>query len=78
MIRFFFISLTFALFAFYGCTSNERPSTSGDKESSGIQKRLDKYVKVKLKADVSHLSQNQKEMVILLIEASKFMDTIFW
>ena len=39
---------------------------------------LTKYVSVKLEADLSHLSDNQRKMIPLLIEAAKQMDAAFW
>ena len=40
--------------------------------------RFDIYATVRLTADLSGLDENQKEMVRLLIEASKIMDELFW
>lgn len=40
--------------------------------------RLDIYKEVTLSADLSHLSDNQKKMLALLIDASKIMDDLFW
>jgi len=40
--------------------------------------RLDIYKEVTLSADLSHLSENQKQMLALLIDASKIMDDLFW
>ena len=40
--------------------------------------RLDIYKEVTLSADLSHLSANQKQMLALLIDASKIMDDLFW
>ncbi|WDD97972.1 dipeptidyl-peptidase 3 family protein [Thalassomonas actiniarum] len=42
------------------------------------QNKLDIYKTVTLKADLSHLSANQKKMLSLLIDASKIMDGLFW
>ena len=39
---------------------------------------LDKYTKFSLKTDVSKLSNGQKSMIPLLIEAAKIMDELFW
>lgn len=39
---------------------------------------VDKYVTVKLTADIDHLSANEKEMLKLLFEAAQLMDDIFW
>ncbi|MCV2884816.1 Zn-dependent hydrolase [Aestuariibacter sp. AA17] len=43
-----------------------------------LDSRLDIYHPVTLEADLSHLSDNQKKMVALLIDASKIMDDLFW
>lgn len=40
--------------------------------------RLDIYQSVDLTADLSHLSAAQREMISLLIDASKIMDDLFW
>lgn len=42
------------------------------------KKRLDIYSTVRLTADINHLSDNQKSMLVKLIEASKIMDELFW
>ena len=47
-------------------------------ELTAMQKNLQKYVSVKLTADIAHLSDNEKEMLKLLFEAAKLMDDIFW
>jgi hypothetical protein len=40
--------------------------------------RFDIYADVRLSADLKHLDANQKQMIVLLIEASKIMDELFW
>ncbi|WP_133470242.1 dipeptidyl-peptidase 3 family protein [Paraglaciecola marina] len=40
--------------------------------------RLNIYYPVKLKADTSHLSKNQKDMLVVLIDAAEIMDNLFW
>jgi len=40
--------------------------------------RFDIYAEVTLTADLSHLSDRQKQMVSLLIDAAKITDDIFW
>jgi hypothetical protein len=42
------------------------------------QYRLDIYKTVTLDADLSHLSNNQRKMLALLIDASKIIDDLFW
>ncbi|MDN5217157.1 Zn-dependent hydrolase [Fulvivirgaceae bacterium BMA12] len=48
------------------------------RQDSIMQANLDKYVTVKLTADLSHLSENQKKMISLLIKVGEVMDEIFW
>jgi hypothetical protein len=40
--------------------------------------RFDIYATVRLTADLSHLDEQQRQMIPLLIEASKIMDELYW
>ncbi len=51
---------------------NEEPT------QSEMQKKLDKYVSVKLTSDVSKLSENERKMIPLLIKAADKMNDLFW
>jgi hypothetical protein len=53
------------------------PETEVTQEAAG-NSRFDIYATVRLTADTSHLSDNQKQMVGLLIKASTIMDDLFW
>jgi hypothetical protein len=64
------------LMAFAAC--NGKKGKDADQTKSKIQLKVEDYEKVKLTADISHLSENQKQMLILLIEASTIVDEIFW
>ena len=46
--------------------------------SSGIQELVDQYATVRLTSDLSHLSESDREVVRLLIEAVQPMDEVFW
>ena len=48
-----------------------------DNEMS-IDDRLNQYTEFTLTADISSLSDNQKEIIKLLIDAGKAMDEVFW
>jgi hypothetical protein len=73
---------------FSGCTentdstdssaSNDNGEKSNNLEFNSDRDRLNIYHPVDLTADLSALSSNQKEMLLLLIEASKIMDDLFW
>ena len=43
-----------------------------------IQQRVGQYVPVPLTADLSGLSESEREAVLLLIEAAQIMDELFW
>ncbi|MEK0159308.1 Zn-dependent hydrolase [Pseudoalteromonas piscicida] len=70
-------------------TSSEKPGAqteqvqgntkqSGYKLVNASQDRLDIYTPVTLETDLSHLNDNQKKMLALLIDASVIMDDLFW
>lgn len=43
-----------------------------------IEDRLDQYTSFQLTTDMSELTENQKKMIPLLIEAAEAMDEVFW
>lgn len=45
---------------------------------SAMQQKVDEFALVELKADIGHLSDNDKKMLGLLFEAGQIMDDIFW
>ena len=74
--------------ALTACNNTSDSKTSGESAQSkkvsspellsGFEQRLNIYKEVTLSADLSHLSANQKQMLALLIDASKIMDDLFW
>ena len=56
----------------------EGEATTETAETSDIDRRLAKYTTVKLTADLSHLSDDQRDLVKILIEAGQNMDDAFW
>ena len=64
------------IFAFIGIIAFAGCEQKGEKAEQPYQ--MKKYAKVKLTADISHLSENQKNMLLLLFEAADLMDEIFW
>lgn len=70
---------TTALITLSGC---DKPAQETVKPSiwasEAAQKRASIYIDYTLTADLSHLSDNQKQMISLLIDASVIMDDLFW
>ncbi|WP_404340947.1 Zn-dependent hydrolase [Pseudoalteromonas mariniglutinosa] len=59
----------------------EKATTKADTSSLLVNidnRRLDIYTDFTLTTDLSHLSDNQKQMISKLIDASKIMDSLFW
>ncbi len=67
--------LTAAL-SLVACTGETPPAVETD--SGMAEVRPDVYAEFTLTADLSHLSERQKTMVGLLIDASAIMDDLFW
>ncbi|MBA6349983.1 MULTISPECIES: dipeptidyl-peptidase 3 family protein [unclassified Colwellia] len=60
------------------CSENNKQPRSAPTLLAEAKSRLDIYKPVTLSADLSHLSENQKKMIVLLIEASDIIDELFW
>ncbi|HKK24029.1 MAG TPA: hypothetical protein VJ941_00315, partial [Gracilimonas sp.] len=52
--------------------------TQKEETSMDIDDRLDQYTSFTLEADLSVLTENQKQMLPLLIDAAKEMEKVFW
>lgn len=64
----------------YSCTPNttETEDTTTLTETEVLAPNPDKYVPVRLTADVASLSENYQQMIPILIEAAQIMDELFW
>ena len=49
-----------------------------ESELTAMQKNLAKYVDVKLTSDLSGLTENERKMLPILIEAADKMNDLFW
>ena len=56
-------------------TDSARDTTSG---GAGVSAALAKYTPVRLTADLSALSDSERKMIPILIEASRLMDDVYW
>jgi len=78
---FLHLPLVLALVACQGAEETTTPETESAPEEaamSDIDERLSKYTSVRLTSDLSGLSDGQREMITLLIEAAREMDRAFW
>jgi hypothetical protein len=56
-------------------TAGASPPKPGD---APIERKLAQYTTVRLTSDLAKLSQNERKMIPLLIDAARSMDAIFW
>ncbi len=74
------LSVFFALFVFAACnnTSKEQKDEQKQEKISEMQKKVNAFAHFTLTADLSGLTEKEKQMLPLLFEAAKIMDDIFW
>jgi hypothetical protein len=76
MFRLFRVMSALAVVGAAAACSQAEKSASTNAPS--MQSLVDQYATVRLTSDLSHLSDNDKQVVRLLIEAVQEMDPIFW
>lgn len=70
----------FTILIFVACKTESTTDVADtqQEEKTPMQENLAKYTDFTLSADLSTLSDNQKEIVKILIEAATVMDELFW
>ncbi|MEI6899542.1 MAG: Zn-dependent hydrolase, partial [Bacteroidota bacterium] len=63
---------------FHGCNLNQGSEASLSPGDSLIQSKINELSVVKLTTDLSKLSEKEKQMIPLLIDAAKIIDDLFW
>src|SRR5688572_28584066 len=65
-----------------GCQSEaenpEAPAPAVAEDTMSVENRIAWYSPVRHTTNLSHLSENDRKMIPLLIEAAKAMDDVFW
>ncbi len=76
----FGIGMLSICFAFFNC--KKEPTTpnivDGQKQDIVTLDSLKSYATVRLETDLNHLSDKEKAMIVIFIEASQIMDELFW
>ena len=76
-----FLMLTLTVFV-SSCKGEKKEETTNEETSritqTAMQKNISKYVTVKLIADLSKLTEKEREMLPLLIQAANKMNDLFW
>lgn len=75
MKRLIYVCLAIALIGFASCQKKETPK---EETKSPMQEKVDEFASVRLTTDLSHLSQNEKELIKTFLEIGQIMDDLFW
>ena len=81
MKKYLFSAALIAAALFISCNNTTTVASNSDKKDSAqsyVQQHLAGYANVKLTTDLSQLTQKEKQMIPLLIDAAKIMDTLYW
>ncbi|HRZ77833.1 MAG TPA: Zn-dependent hydrolase, partial [Bacteroidales bacterium] len=63
----------------FSCGQGKAGKDQGQSDTlSAMQQNLAKYVTVRLESDISHLTDDQKQMLRYLFEAADLMDAVYW
>jgi hypothetical protein len=70
-----FTSLILAVALVFSCAKTSQYTME---ELAEIQKKVNEFVEVDLTTDISHLTAQDKEMLVCLFDAAQIMDDLFW
>ena len=75
-----FLVLTAIIFSCKPKDNSRKPTkqVTVEQNTSKMKKKLNKYVSVKLTADVDKLTENERKMLPILIKAADKMNDLFW
>lgn len=71
------LALLFVAAVIFGCTSNSKKEIKMEVNQE-IKQKTDEFISFKLTADLSVLTEKEKLMLPLLLEAAKLMEEIYW
>jgi hypothetical protein len=63
---------------FQGCNQQTDKTANLSPQDSLMQAKINELAVVKLTTDLAKLSEKEKQMIPLLIDAAKIMDDLFW
>lgn len=72
------MALTAAVIFTLGACKGGKKEKKETEEPTEMEQLVNKYATFELMSDLSHLSENQKQMLVHLFEASKIMNKVFW
>jgi hypothetical protein len=77
-IAFIFTGFILVFLVFSGCNQQKDKTAKLSPQDSLMQAKINEMVVVKLTTDLTKLTEKEKQMIPLLIDAAKIMDYLFW
>ena len=71
-------SMLYAMGSCASDTEGTETATAPDSTALAMQALLGKYTTVQLTTDLSPLSASERQMIPILIEVARIMDSLFW
>jgi len=71
-------NVIFLIFLFQACRAPQKTTQTEKPETMDFKKKIEQYAVFPLKTDLSKLSENEKKVLPLLIEAARYTDDVFW
>jgi hypothetical protein len=72
-----FLSVLLMAALFFGCTSTPKQENNADANNK-MKNKVEEFAPFKLTTDLTVLTEKEKQMLPLLLEAAQIMDDIFW
>jgi len=72
-----YLSVVLLVALFYGCTSTPKQENNTE-ENNEMKNKVEEFAPFRLTTDLSVLTEKEKQMLPLLLEAAQIMDDIFW
>lgn len=72
------LAIVLSIPLFWSCNQNSAKDAEMQKHDSIMQAKINQLAVVKLTTDISKLTDREKQMIPILIEAAKIMDDLFW
>ncbi len=74
-----FLALVFSAILISSCGSDKKSETkTKDSTSNPMKEKVDQYAMVELTADISHLSDKEKQIIGILFQVADIMDDLYW
>jgi hypothetical protein len=74
----FFVMLGLSLTVIMSSCGSKKTEETVEKIDSTMINKVNEFALVELKADLSHLSEKERQMIPILIEIADIMDELFW